>query len=254
MADMTRRNLFGLAGLIPLATAGIALGQEKNPAQAAASEEGPITVPKLMPELEPGVKPGPLASHKPSLNPREQAQQKYFPEVEVLTHEGKKVSFYKDLIKGKIVTINFIYTHCDEICPLVTANLVRVQQTLGDRVGKDIFMYSFSLQGQDSPKTLAAYREKYKVKPGWTFLTGNRDTMELLRRKLGFTYPDPKVDADKDQHIGNIRFGSEPLVIWEVMPGMGNPRYLSQLLTLVERRQQGHPANGREIFNSAVRG
>lgn len=254
MAELTRRNVLGLAALAPLAAAGVSLGEDKKPAQIITPAPGPSPVPKLMPELAPGVTLGPLASHKVALSPREEAHQRYFPDVEVLTHEGKKVNFYNDLIKGKIVTINFMFTHCDEICPLVTANLVRVQQMLGKRVGKDIHMYSFSLQGTDSPKALAAYREKYKIKAGWTFLTGNRDTMELLRRKLGFTYPDPKIDADKTQHIGNVRFGSEPLTIWEVMPGMGNPKYLVQLLTYVERQQQGHPANGREIFNSAERG
>lgn len=253
MAEITRRNLFGLAAL-PLATAGLGLAEEKHAAKVITPSLAPSAVPKLMPVLDPGVKPGPLASHVPALTPREEAHERYFPDVTVLTHEGKKVSFYKDLIKGKIVTINFMYTHCDEICPMVTANLVRVQKLLGDRVGKDIFMYSFSLQGVDTPQTLAAYREKYHIKPGWTFLTGDRDTMELLRRKLGFTYPDPKIDADKTQHIGNVRFGSEPLIIWEVMPGMGNPKYLVQLLTYVERQQQGHPANGREIFHSSARG
>jgi protein SCO1 len=253
MEHITRRNLFGLAAL-PLATAGLALAEEKHPAKVITPSLAPSPVPKLMPELAPGVKPGPLASHVPALSPREEAHQRYFPDVQVITHEGKKVSFYNDLVKGKIVTFNFMYTHCDEICPLVTANLVRVQKELGHRMGKDIHMYSFSLQGTDSPQTLAAYREKYKIKPGWTFLTGDRDTMEMLRRKLGFTYPDPKIDADKTQHIGNVRFGSEPLVIWEVMPGMGNPKYLVQLLTYVERQQQGHPANGRDIFFSAERG
>ena len=147
-----------------------------------------------------------------------------------------------------------MFADCQEICPLVTANLAKVQEQLGGRVGKDIFMYSFSLQGQDSPAKLKAYRKTYNIQPGWTFLTGNLDTMELLRRKLGFTYPDPKTDGDKTQHIGNFRFGSEPLIMWETMPGMANPRYLVEMISYVEAEHQGHPKGAREIFHSAARG
>lgn len=246
--ETTRRKLLGMAALAPLA-AGLMFGEDKNRVIVT-----PSRTPALVPHLAPGVTPGPLASHKSLLSPREEAHRRYFPDVDVFTHEGKKVSFYKDLIKDKIVTINFMYTHCDEICPLVTANLVKVQKLLGHRVGKDVFMYSFSLQGQDTPETLRAYRKEYGIKPGWTFLTGDSGTLELLRRKLGFTYPDPKVDADKTQHIGNVRFGSEPLIMWEVMPGMGHPEYLVQLISYVESEQNGHPRNGRDIFHSAARG
>ena len=251
--ETTRRRLIEIAAFAPLASA-MMLGQAKSTATAIDAAIAPALVPKMLPELAPGVTLGPLANHKPSLPPREQAHQRYFPDVTLLTHEGKKVSFYNDLIKGKIVTLNFMFADCQEICPLVTANLARVQQLLGGRVGKDVFMYSFSLQGQDSPKTLRAYREKYHIKPGWTFLTGDLTTMELLRRKLGFTYPDPKTDADKTQHIGNFRFGSEPLIMWETMPAMANPRYLVEMISYVEAEHQGHPKGAREIFHSAARG
>jgi protein SCO1/2 len=251
--ETTRRRLIELAAFAPLASAFV-LGEEKKRATPSAGAIAPAAVPKMLPELAPGVTLGPLANHSPSLPPREQAHQRYFPDVTLLTHEGKKVSFYNDLIKGKIVTLNFMFTDCQEICPLVTTNLAKVQNLLGDRVGKDIFMYSFSLQGQDSPAKLNTYRKAYKIKPGWTFLTGDLNTMELLRRKLGFTYPDAKTDADKTQHIGNFRFGSEPLIMWETMPGMANPRYLVEMISYVEAEHQGHPKGAREIFHSAAPG
>ena len=245
--ETTRRRLFGLAAVAPIASL-MMFGQDKSTAPSKYFAIKPALAPKMLPELAPGVTLGPLANHRPSLSPREQAHLRYFPDVTLLTHDGKKVSFYDDLIKGRIVTLNFMFAECDDICPRVTANLARVQKLLGDRVGKDIFMYSFSLQGHDSPKTLQAYREKYNITPGWTFLTGDLNTMELLRRKLGFTYPDPKTDADKTQHIGNFRFGSEPLIMWETMPGMANPKYLAEMISYVEAEHQGHPKGAREIF------
>src|SRR5260221_14631763 len=68
----------------------------------------------------------------------------HFPNIELITQDGKKVHFYDDLIKGKIVAIDLIYTSCHYACPLETARLAQVQKKLGDRVGKDIFFYSIS--------------------------------------------------------------------------------------------------------------
>ena len=55
----------------------------------------------------------------------------YFPNVVLWTHENKTVRFYDDLIRGKIVLINFMYATCKGLCPRQTANLVQVQKALG---------------------------------------------------------------------------------------------------------------------------
>ena len=78
--------------------------------------------------------------------PRERLAERSFPNVTLTTHDGKKVKFYDDLIKDKIVIINFMYVKCDGKCPGTTANLVQVQKLLGNRVGKDIFIYSITLK------------------------------------------------------------------------------------------------------------
>src|SRR5262249_35699336 len=99
---------------------------------------------------------------------REMIRARYFPNVALTTHEGRKVRFYDDLIKDKIVTINFMYADCEGVCPGITANLVKVQRALGERVGRDIFMYSFTLKPEhDSPDVLKEYAEMHRAKPGW---------------------------------------------------------------------------------------
>src|SRR6185295_1914542 len=96
--------------------------------------------------------------------PRERLAERSFPNVTLTTHDGKKVKFYDDLLKDKIVIINFMYIRCQGTCPGTTANLVKVQKLLGDRVGKDIFMYSITLKPEeDTAKDLAAYAKAYKV-------------------------------------------------------------------------------------------
>src|ERR1043166_6166749 len=164
----------------------------------------------------------PIPSNKrwATIPPRELIRRRYFPDVMLTTHQGKQVRFYDDLIKDKCVVMNFMYARCQGICSPITANLRRVQQLLADRVGRDIFMYSFTLKpDEDTPEALAAYVEERKLGPGWTFLTGKPAHLELLRRKLGFSDPDPARDVDKNNHTGMVRYGNEAAQLWAAFPG-----------------------------------
>lgn len=160
---------------------------------------------------------------------RERLAERHFPNVTLTTQDGKKVRFYDDLIRDKIVLINFFYVKCDGICIGTTANLVKVQKLLGDHVGRDVFMYSITLKPQqDTPSVLKEYAAAYNVKPGWLFLTGAPKDIELLRRSLGFTNPDPKLDADKSEHIGMLRYGNEPRQWWAGCPGLAHASYIAK--------------------------
>ena len=167
--------------------------------------------------------------------PRERLAERSFPNVTLTTHEGKKVKFYDDLMKDKIVLINFMYVKCEGICPGTTTNLVKVQKLLGDRVGKDIFMYSITLKPEeDTPEKLAAYAKAYKVGPGWQFLTGDPKDVELLRQKLGFIDRDPVRDANKSNHIGMLRWGNEPHTLWAGCPASLPPAKIVKEIGLVD--------------------
>jgi protein SCO1/2 len=160
---------------------------------------------------------------------RKRIQEQHLPNISLLTHEGKRVRFYHDLVKDKIVTINFFFAQCEDICPIVIANLVKVQKILGDQVGRDLFMYSFTLKPEvDTVDVLKHHMKMHGVQPGWTFLTGKPKDMELLRRSVGFTNPDPKLDQDINQHIGNVRYGNEPLMLWGVCPGMAHAEWIAE--------------------------
>ena len=149
---------------------------------------------------------------------------KWFTNAEVKTHDGRSFRFYDDLLVGKIVMINFFFIDCDAICPLTTQNLTNVQDLLGSRIGKDIFMYSISLQPErDTPERLANYAKTYGIGPGWLLLTGKPAEIEVLRRRLGFVDPDPVLDADLEQHLGTVRIGNEPLHRWSMSPALLNP-------------------------------
>src|SRR5207244_9429441 len=86
----------------------------------------------------------------------------YFPNVTLTTQDGASVRFYDDLVKGKIVAINLIYTSCTYACPLETARLAQVQKLLGDRMGRDVFFYSITIDpDHDTPAVLKAYAEQF---------------------------------------------------------------------------------------------
>jgi protein SCO1/2 len=152
----------------------------------------------------------------------------------LVTHEGKQVRLYEDLFKDKCVTFNFFYARCQGICSPITTNLLRVQSILQDRVGRDIFMYSFTLKpDEDSPAALADYVKARKVGPGWTFLTGKPADLERLRKSLGFTDPDPARDADKTNHTGMVRYGNEGRQLWAAFPGTSKAEAIAKSILWV---------------------
>ena len=173
-------------------------------------------------------------------SPRDQIRRRYFPDVTLVTHEGKKVRLYEDLIKDKCVMMNFMYARCTGICSPVTANLRRAQLLLKNHIGRDMFMYSFTLKAEeDSPAALKEYAQEHKVGPGWTFLTGNPDDLDLIRRRLGFNDSDPVRDADKANHTGIVRYGNEPLMLWAAFPGVQLPEAIVKSMMWVAAPGKG---------------
>ncbi len=155
-----------------------------------------------------------------------------FPNVEVWSHDGRRFRFYDDLVQGRIVTFNFMFTGCGDTCPLVTQNLGQMQDILGPRVGRDVVMYSLTLQPElDTPEVLRDYAETYGVRPGWRFLTGTREDIELLRRALGFASQDPELDVIKDEHTGLLRFCNEELERWGACPALSRPEFMAKVIT-----------------------
>ncbi|RJG14323.1 SCO family protein [Pseudomonas cavernicola] len=158
------------------------------------------------------------------------------PNTLLYTHEGKAVSFYDDLIRGKVVAINMMYASCAGICPTATANLRLVQQLLGQRLGRDVFMYSITLQPElDTPQNLREYVELHHIEPGWLFLTGAPANIEQLRYSLGFYDPDPLVDGNKASHSGMLRVGNDAYQRWTMAPALATPKQILATINHVDR-------------------
>lgn len=154
------------------------------------------------------------------------------PDLPVTDHEGRRHRFYTDLVRGRVVTLNFFFTGCGPTCPLVTQNLLRVQELLAPRIGRDIFMYSLTLWPEmDTPEVLRAYVAEHGIGPGWRFLTGAPEDIERLRRRLGFANADPELDRITDEHIGLLRYGNDALDRWAGCPALSRPEWIVKAIT-----------------------
>ncbi len=151
----------------------------------------------------------------------------YFPNITLTNQDGEKVKFFDDLLKDKIVAINFIYTTCPDSCPLETAQLVKVQNIMKDRIGKDVFIYSITIDPDvDTPEKLKEYKEKFGAK--WDFFTGDEQEIISIRRKLGL-YIEELAEGSNNHNVSMI-VGNQKTGRWMKRSPFENPYVLADQL------------------------
>lgn len=177
----------------------------------------------------------------------------YFPNTALVNQDGKKVRFYDDLIKDKVAVINFIFTSCRLSCSLETARLRHLQKLLGERVGRDVFIYSITIDpAHDTPAVLKQYAEKFGAESGWQFLTGNEADITLLRQKLGLLSPQDPADQLENHNL-SVLIGNEATGRWIKRSLHDNPQVLVNLIGYqmqsgkIPRREQKSYAEARQI-------
>lgn len=141
----------------------------------------------------------------------------YFTNRPLITQDGETVRFWDDLLSDRIVVVTFIYTDCPNICSVGTARLAQVYDWLGERMGRDIFFYSITLDPEnDTPEDLKTFAEAFGVGRGWTFLTGTREDIDVIRHKLG------EHSADQSEHRSDFVVGNARTGVWRRASAMGN--------------------------------
>lgn len=153
------------------------------------------------------------------------ARKMVIPEVEVLDQNGNALHFYSDLIKGKTVAINFIFTNCTTICPPLAATFARVQKEMGDKVGRDVYFISISVDPlTDTPERLKAWGAKFKAGPGWTFVTGNKEQIDKLLYALGASV------SRREDHSPTVIVGNDVKGVWTRTYGLARTTELEGLI------------------------
>jgi protein SCO1 len=147
------------------------------------------------------------------------------PDVSVVDQDGKPVRFYSDLVKGKVVAVNFVFTTCTTICPPMGANFAKLQKLLGERAGEDVHLISVSVDPTtDTPERLKAWGQKFGAGPGWTLVTGNRDEVVRLLKALGVYTP------DINDHSPLVLVGNDAKGQWTRAYGLAAPAKVAELI------------------------
>jgi protein SCO1 len=164
----------------------------------------------------------------PAAPPDTSATQKVdvkIPDLALVDQDGKPVRFYSDLVRGKVVMINFIFTSCTTICPPMGATFGKVQELLGDRAGKDVHLISVSVDpATDTPQRMKAWGKKFGAEPGWTLVTGDRETVVQLLKGLGVYTP------NINDHTPLVLAGNDPHGEWTRAYGLSAPAQLVDLI------------------------
>ncbi|MCI0487542.1 MAG: SCO family protein [Blastocatellia bacterium] len=164
--------------------------------------------------------------------PSESPAQKYFTDVVLINQDGKQMRLYSDLLKGKVVVINAFFTTCQGSCPVMAGNFAAIQDWLGDRLGKDVYLISISVDPlTDTPAKLKEYAERFKAKPGWYLLTGEKENVDKALHKLG------QQVEDREQHLNVFIIGNEPTGLWKKALGLAKPEDLIRIVESVIKDQ-----------------
>src|SRR5215207_4062973 len=152
--------------------------------------------------------------------------EKYFTDVELINQDGKKVRFYSDVLKGKTVVVNAFFTTCTSVCPPMNRNMEKIQEVFGDRVGREVFFVSITVDpAVDTPARMKEYAQKFHAGPGWVFLTGKKENLDWALYKLG------QYVESKDDHKTIFIIGNEPTGLWKKAFAMAN---VAELIGVVE--------------------
>jgi protein SCO1 len=181
---------------------------------------------------EPQQKPGPKKTF-----PADPARAQ-IPDISVLDQNGNRRHFYGDLVRGKVVAINFVYTTCTTICPPLGATFGKLQKSLGERVGKDVFLISISVDpATDTPERLRAWGAQFGAKPGWTLVTGEKTELNRLLRALGADAASP------ESHSPMVLIVNDKAALWKRVYGLGSTVVLTHN---IEQMMAAAPASTAE--------
>jgi len=151
------------------------------------------------------------------------------PRTILVRDDGVKVDIATELARDGPVYLNFIYTSCGTVCPVLSQTMAVLRDRLGpDRV--NVRMISLSIDPEyDTPPRLAAYRQQFAADAAWRFYTGTIEASAAVQKAFGV------LSRDKMNHPVATFFRSQPDQPWVRMDGFASPEQLES-----EYRSSGH--------------
>lgn len=161
----------------------------------------------------------------------EEKARAFFTDLEVIDQNGKKQRFYSDVLKGRVVLVSFIFTNCEFACPMLAQKLKQTRAVMAESITDDVWFVSISVDPErDTPEAMKKFAERQGVDESrWIFLTGDKQNLETIVRKLGQYTPD--VEA----HTTLMLAGNDKTRHWtRVMPMLLPPDIAKQMRALAE--------------------
>lgn len=152
------------------------------------------------------------------------------PDVVLLDQDGRERRFYSDLVRGKLVLVNAIYTTCAGTCPMQTSIFASVQRHLKERMGREVVLLSISLDPlTDRPEKLKEFAAKYGAGQGWTFLTGTREDVKTVLEAMDLYAAVP------EGHTPICAVGNESSGVWMKLVNLASPDEIISRLDYVAK-------------------
>ena len=233
------RQILGLGMLLAGFAPGVGCDHSPSPILSAAADTTGVSIPTpsdTLPQVDSSSDPqrvccdkadvpGDASGAQPGTKVEQLSGGVSIPDVSLVNQDGQSVRFRSDLIKGKIVAVNFIFTSCKAICPPMSANFAKLQERLGDRVGNGVELISVSVDPQiDTPQRLHEWRKNFGAGRGWTLVTGKKQVVDLLLKEMEV------FAADKNNHSPFILLGDEGAGKWIRVHGLTAPERLAEMI------------------------
>lgn len=159
------------------------------------------------------------------------------PDTALLNQDGKPLRLYTDLIKGKVVVLNFFFTDCVNVCLTQGDTLRRLKARLGDRFGREVFFVSVSRDpASDTPPELKRWAAVFGVSRGWTLATGDKDEVGQLVWKLSGEGP------GRDGHSASLIVLNDRTGAWTQVEAFSS---LDSIIRVVDSIAATQPASAR---------
>jgi len=155
----------------------------------------------------------------------------YFTNLELVNQDGETVRFFDDVLKDKVVVINFIFTNCEGACPLMTHKLTLVRDSFEGKIGNPLQFVSLSIDPErDTPAAMKEFAKTHHADhDGWVFLTGKPENLEAITKRLG------QFTDDVEAHSTMMLAGNVNEAHWiKIQPYEQPPQITEKLRLLLE--------------------
>ena len=189
-----------------------ALGLALSGAVLAAEADAPVSATTGQPGAGEAVDP-------------EAKARNYFTDLELVTQDGETVRFYSDVLRNRVVLVNFVFTNCEDACPMMTRMLTQVETLLGEDRGAVLFVSMSIDPERDSPAAMKAFARKNGADhENWVFLTGEPERVNFIVKRLG------QYTEEVEAHSTLLLAGNVGRAHWKKIPPMVPPEGIAQTL------------------------